>query len=109
MTFCESIRGEWGDICPDCGNRLPERLPWSHGRPCELTSLDRGRGWDGRPLPQHSAGNSARWGTRGLSQRQLEIKRIVAKHDGNIRSAARELGIAPATVHVSLKRSRAAV
>ena len=20
---CESVRGEWGGICPDCGRRLP--------------------------------------------------------------------------------------
>ena len=25
MTMCESDRGEWGGICPDCGKRLPAR------------------------------------------------------------------------------------
>ena len=23
MTMCESTRGKWGDVCPDCGVRLP--------------------------------------------------------------------------------------
>lgn len=31
---CQSTRGEWGEICPDCGQRLPQALPWDHGRPC---------------------------------------------------------------------------
>ncbi len=25
MIHCESDRGEWGGICPDCGQRLPPR------------------------------------------------------------------------------------
>ena len=28
---CESTRGEWGAICPDCGQRLPS-LPKPLGR-----------------------------------------------------------------------------
>ena len=28
---CQSIRGEWGGICPDCGQRLPG-LPKPLGR-----------------------------------------------------------------------------
>jgi hypothetical protein len=37
---CESVRGEWGGICPDCGQRLPSlpgplhsRKPAINGRP----------------------------------------------------------------------------
>ena len=37
---CESIRGEWGELCPDCGQRLPPkpgplmaRVPAPNGRP----------------------------------------------------------------------------
>lgn len=25
MNACESDRGEWGEVCPDCGQRLPAR------------------------------------------------------------------------------------
>ena len=25
MSACESVRGEWGGICPDCGKRLPAK------------------------------------------------------------------------------------
>lgn len=34
MSECQSVRGQWGEICPDCGRRLPEALPWGYGRPC---------------------------------------------------------------------------
>lgn len=61
MTECESVRGTWGGICPDCGQRLPEALPWDYGRPCSKTSLDRGRGWDGRPAVQHTDAERERW------------------------------------------------
>jgi hypothetical protein len=36
---CESVRGEWGQVCPDCGQRLPTAKPWSEGRPCSRTTL----------------------------------------------------------------------
>ncbi len=27
MTPCESTRGEWGQVCPDCHQMLPRRQP----------------------------------------------------------------------------------
>jgi hypothetical protein len=63
VSECESVRGEWGEICPDCGKRLPKPLPWGHGRPCSRSSLDRGHGLDGREMPAHSAAEMARWQT----------------------------------------------
>lgn len=27
MSECQSTRGEWGGVCPDCGRRLPARQP----------------------------------------------------------------------------------
>jgi hypothetical protein len=27
MSECQDIRGEWGGICPGCGQRLPARQP----------------------------------------------------------------------------------
>lgn len=64
MAECPSVRGEWGEICPDCGNRLPVKKPWGEGRPCSKTALDRGRGWDGGPLTMQSPGHVARWSTK---------------------------------------------
>jgi hypothetical protein len=55
----------------ECGQKLathaplPAPLPWSHGRPCAKTSLDRGHGWDGRPMPQHGPGSRNRWNGYG--------------------------------------------
>lgn len=25
LTYCESTKGKWGEVCPDCGQRLPAR------------------------------------------------------------------------------------
>lgn len=55
-----------GPIC-ECGvliavhPPLPKPRPWELGRPCGKSALDRGRGWDGREAPKHTAGNVARW------------------------------------------------
>lgn len=64
-------RVAWDErLCDDCGlpleghPPLPPALPWSHGRPCALTSLERGRGWDGRPLPAHTDRETRRWTSR---------------------------------------------
>lgn len=67
MTECTSTRGKWGGICPDCGQELPKARDWSEGRPCSRTALDRGIGWDGRPLPEHSDKVKARWSTKTVA------------------------------------------
>jgi hypothetical protein len=39
--MCESVRGEWGEICPDCGERLPNPGPvasWKSQRPLDFPS-----------------------------------------------------------------------
>lgn len=48
MTECQSTRGEWGEICPDCGQRLPARQPplaaWKSSRSkINLASQETGR------------------------------------------------------------------
>lgn len=54
----------WVDAC-ECGTALsdhpslPQPLPWSHGRPCAKTAVERGYGWDGRPAVEHKRGS--RW------------------------------------------------
>jgi hypothetical protein len=56
---------------------LPRPLPWAHGRPCAKTSLERGRGWDGRPAPVHPTAVQQRWAGYGQglgSARCLECK-----------------------------------
>jgi DNA-binding CsgD family transcriptional regulator len=86
---------------------IPAPLPWDYGRPCAKTSLQRGHGWDGRPAIEHSEAQKARWHGQGsLTDRQSELLRTVAKHDGNQSAAARELGVTQATVSVGLKRLR---
>lgn len=74
MSIVDSRSMSWAELdaaglC-DCGDPLdghpplPAPLPWGHGRPCALTSLDRGQGWDGRPLPAHTDRETRRWSTR---------------------------------------------
>jgi hypothetical protein len=61
---------EAAGLC-ECGQRLDSHdplakpKPWSAGRPCSKTSLDRGHGWDGRPTPTHGAGSNSRWSSYG--------------------------------------------
>jgi hypothetical protein len=69
MSECQSTGGEWGKPCPDCGQVLPTALPWEYGRPCAKTALDRGHGWDGREMPQHTARERARWAQPGVIPR----------------------------------------
>ena len=62
MAECQSDRGEWGGICPDCGQKLPDPpKPLDYGRPCSRTSLELGHGWDGRPMPEHTDAVRRRW------------------------------------------------
>lgn len=117
MTECESVRGKWGEICPDCGQRLPVAKPWDHGRPCAKTALDRGRGWDGRPAPEHTEGVKARWSNMArtpseasriqvtrrpdpyrLTARQAQMLEAVTRHAGNRSAAARDLECTPQLV-----------
>lgn len=74
MTRAEAAALSWEELeaaglC-DCGGPLKghpplaKPLPLSHGRPCSWSALDRGRGWDGRPLPEHTALERARWEAR---------------------------------------------
>jgi hypothetical protein len=83
-------------VC-DCGRRFEdivmiEPKPWGYGRPCsqELPKALRRREPDDRALPSN--------GSRGATERQREIVRIVAKHDGNRHAAALELGVSSASV-----------
>lgn len=38
---CQSTRGEWGKLCPDCGQRLPARRPWAGWTTTRAHELDR--------------------------------------------------------------------
>lgn len=58
---CEDTTAAWGAVCQTCGHTLPLPLPWDYGRPCAKSTLERGRGWDGREAPQHTEGERERW------------------------------------------------
>lgn len=104
-TDCESVRGEWGDICPDCGKPLPTNpgplRSWNSQRPLVFPSGKSAALGDRNPV---LVAARARRGL-GLTARQAEIRRIVDKNGGNQHAAARELGVSRATITVSLRRS----
>jgi transcriptional regulator with GAF, ATPase, and Fis domain len=113
-AMCESVRGEWGQPCPDCGQTLP------NPGPIRSSWTNRSRTWPGaiterRWSPEARAtreatfrAKAARRANTGLrgTDRLHEIVRIVAKNGGNQKAAARELGIASPTVTVAMKRAR---
>ena len=104
MSDCESTRGEWGGICPDCGQRLPQRkdlTSWKAARPLVFPS-GASAGLGDRTGTRHAAYRSL---GNGMTERQIEVSRIVDKHGGSHAAAARELGIARATVSAILKRA----
>jgi hypothetical protein len=83
-------------VC-DCGVRFEdivmiEPKPWGYGRPCsaELPKALRRREPDDRALPSS--------GSRGVTDRQREVVRIVRKNGGNRHAAALELGVSAAAV-----------
>lgn len=92
MTACESVRGEWGGICPDCGQRLPARRPM--------------HSWQSQRALAFPAASARRRGRMPgiITERQIEIARIVRKHDGNKSAAARELGLTLPSVITSMHR-----
>jgi DNA-binding CsgD family transcriptional regulator len=107
---CESTRGEWGGRCPDCGQTLPPKpgplKSW-------MSQQDTGNDWSfgsrsGGATTTDSMGRA--YGSKPgrpkgiVTDRQREIARIVAKHDGNMTKAAAELGITMPTVYVSMRR-----
>lgn len=57
---------EAAGLC-ECGQALDDHpslakpLPWSYGRPCSKTALERGYGWDGRQPVVHTLRNRSRW------------------------------------------------
>lgn len=107
--MCDSDRGEWGKPCPDCGVMLPARqgplVSWQSQRPGEWPSAKTDRRW----TPEARATREATWRRKhdALTERQMEILRIVQKHGGNRNAAARELGITGPSVVTTLKTLRA--
>lgn len=85
---CESVEGKWGGICPACGERLPVKQDWSHGRPCARPVIER--------YP------------RERMPRADEIAATVARLGGNTLIAARDLGISRRAVQYAVKRHRLA-
>ena len=106
MTFCTSVRGEWGGICPDCGQRLPALKPMEHGRPCEQASWERIGQMNLSNDQRGRARSRARGatGSRGITARQRHVASVVRKHGGNYAAAARELGVTQPTVQITMKR-----
>lgn len=72
MTACESVRGTWGEICPDCGQPLPDRQPplssWKANKP-----MRDGVSWDGRSI-EHVKQSAAQ---RERVSRERQALRIV--------------------------------
>lgn len=163
MSECESVRGEWGGICPDCGETLPNKpkpfASWMAARaPQERTTWlipvaaekrghnGGGRKSEGRDIAmleatlRHNGSRTAAANAEGVSlsyvshairrlaeagderaitlreqrssgpgaltERQEEVLRILAKHNGNRHSAARELDIAPPSLFAMVTRLR---
>ncbi len=69
MSMCESVRGEWGQICPDCGQRLPS--------PGKVTS------WKST----HDVMWGKHSGVRGWTDAQLEAARKSRTFAGSDRAA----------------------
>jgi hypothetical protein len=119
MTECESVRGEWGGICPDCGQQLPNPGPiqswqatreprdgWTSGssaglgeRPIERSKMAR----TPKPASQFHINRPAPAPYR-LNARQAEMLAAVQLHGGNRSAAARDLGVTPPAVDFCMRR-----
>lgn len=108
MSECQSDRGEWGEICPDCGKRLPAAqgslTSWQAARDDNLVETTR----RGRT---RTAGERMRWQKASAAKRRVTIEQVkqfqevLTRHGGNRAAAARELGLGPTYVYALARRA----
>lgn len=112
MAMCESVRGEWGGTCPDCGQQLPERpgplSSWKSERPAPFPSGASAGLGDRNPALVEAYRRRKATGTRRNLDRAAAIVESVARHGGNQSAAAREFGVTPATVGYYVRQARQA-
>lgn len=119
MGECQSIRGQWGGICPDCGQQLPNPKPaesWMHARePSDGNTAGSSAGLGARPITgapkarkplEASRIQITRRPTTGYqpSARAAQMLEAVRRHDGNRSAAARELGVTQPAVGQCMDR-----
>lgn len=106
---CQDASADWGEVCPSCGQRLPDRQgplsSWMSLRPGQWPSAKGDTRWSPEARARRQATFARLRDQR--TERQLEVVRIVEKHGGNRSAAARELGVTASSVITTLARIRA--
>lgn len=122
MAMCESVRGEWGKPCPDCGATLPNPKPlssWMAQRHIEGDPDER-RGRKGRVFimtagprlrgsEEHRAIDGYRWSrtrTRTVTPRMQKTLGLLRANDGNKKRTAEMLGVTVQAVQQTIYRAR---